>query len=163
MPSYLVVADQTAQSVQLLDRLREIAAADEGAEFVLVVPATPVRHLLVWEEGETLELARSRARDACSRLSAAGLRMVGCRGRRRRPAGGAGRCGRAAPGLGVRRGLDPAARPLALARAPTWSFEPAAFRRAAASSTSSANRRSVVPELDADDVGVSRSALARAD
>jgi hypothetical protein len=79
MPSYLVVADQTAHSAELLDRLREIAAADEGAEFVLVVPATPVRHLLVWEEGETLELARSRARDACSRLTAAGLRMAGCR------------------------------------------------------------------------------------
>jgi hypothetical protein len=78
MPRYLVVAHQTAQSIELLTRLRELARTDERAEFVLVVPATPLRHLLVWEEGETLELARRRAQEACTYLTAAGLRMADC-------------------------------------------------------------------------------------
>jgi hypothetical protein len=79
MSRYLVVAHQTARSAELREQLCRIAAADEDARFVLVVPATPIRHLLVWEEGETLEFARRCARDACAELSAAGLRMAGCR------------------------------------------------------------------------------------
>lgn len=79
MSKYLVVAHQTARSAELREQLCQIAAADEDARFVLVVPATPVPHLLVWEEGETLEFARRCARDACAELAAAGLTMAGCR------------------------------------------------------------------------------------
>jgi hypothetical protein len=79
MSRYLVVAHQTARSAELREQLCQIAEDDEDARFVLVVPAAPVRHLLVWEEGETLEFARRCARDACAELAAAGLRMAACR------------------------------------------------------------------------------------
>ena len=46
MARYLIVAHQTVTSPQLLSRVRELREQDEGAEFVLLVPATPVRHLL---------------------------------------------------------------------------------------------------------------------
>ena len=53
MSNYLVVAHQTATSPELLRRASEIADRDSGALFTLLVPATPVVHLLTWEEGET--------------------------------------------------------------------------------------------------------------
>lgn len=46
MARYLVVAHETATNPVLSERLREIQAQDSGAEFTLLVPATPVRHLL---------------------------------------------------------------------------------------------------------------------
>jgi hypothetical protein len=46
MARYLVVAHQTATSPELLARVDELRAQDPQAEFVLLVPATPVRHLL---------------------------------------------------------------------------------------------------------------------
>jgi hypothetical protein len=79
MARYLVPAGQTAHSGELLERLRRITTAGERAEFVLVVPATLLRHLAISEEGETLELARRRAADACARLTTAGLRLIGRR------------------------------------------------------------------------------------
>jgi hypothetical protein len=48
MTKYLVVAHETASSPFLLEELRHIQAEDETAEFTLLVPATPVRHLLLW-------------------------------------------------------------------------------------------------------------------
>jgi len=45
MAKYLVVAHQTVTNPMLLDQLKKIAAEDQGAEFTLLVPATPVRHL----------------------------------------------------------------------------------------------------------------------
>lgn len=68
MGRYLVVANQTASSPELLSKLRELAAEDAGAEFVLLVPATPVRHSLSGTvEGESIELAR-RAGEAARAL-----------------------------------------------------------------------------------------------
>ena len=64
MSSYLVVAHQTATSPELLQRLSELAAEDPQAEFTLLVPATPLTHLLVWEEGETYQVAENRAEEA---------------------------------------------------------------------------------------------------
>ena len=52
MSNYLVVAHQTATSPELLRRA-SVADRDSGALFTLLVPATPVVHLLTWEEGET--------------------------------------------------------------------------------------------------------------
>jgi hypothetical protein len=74
--SYLVVAHQTAECPQLRDRLLAIAGEDQGARFSLIVPATPITHRLVWEEGETHAAARDRARSAASRWRTAGLPVV---------------------------------------------------------------------------------------
>lgn len=57
MARYLVVAHQTAASPELLSKLRQLAAEDPSAEFVLLVPATPISHLLTWVEGEAAEIA----------------------------------------------------------------------------------------------------------
>jgi hypothetical protein len=46
MARYLVVAHETVTSPELLKVVRGLGRQDGGAEFVLLVPATPVRHLL---------------------------------------------------------------------------------------------------------------------
>jgi hypothetical protein len=46
MARYLVVAHETVSSPLLLDAVRGVRKQDAEAEFVLLVPATPVRHLL---------------------------------------------------------------------------------------------------------------------
>jgi hypothetical protein len=79
MARYLLIAHQTADCAELQDAARSIAGEDSKAEFVLLVPATPVCNLLVWEEGETNEVARQRAASARSRLEAHGLRVVEAR------------------------------------------------------------------------------------
>ncbi len=75
MPRYLVVAHQTATGKSLLDRLRELAAKDRSAEFSLLVPATPVNHLLTWEKGESRAIAEERGEEARRMLGDAGLRV----------------------------------------------------------------------------------------
>jgi len=74
-----VVAHQTAGSPEVVERVREIASTDPAAEFVLLVPATPVSHLLLWEEGETLKIARRRAETAKARLQAVTTQAVAAR------------------------------------------------------------------------------------
>jgi hypothetical protein len=76
MALYLVVAHQTAASPELLDALHDVAVRDTEAGFVLLVPATPVTHLLTWTEGESLDVARATATDAGRVLRAAGLALV---------------------------------------------------------------------------------------
>ena len=46
MTRYLVVAHETVTNPELLKQLRVIREQEGEAEFVLLVPATPVRHLL---------------------------------------------------------------------------------------------------------------------
>jgi hypothetical protein len=46
MSRYLVVAHETVTNPALLDEVRSVREQDPEAEFVLLVPATPVRHLL---------------------------------------------------------------------------------------------------------------------
>ncbi|HEY4025082.1 MAG TPA: hypothetical protein VGO86_01525 [Candidatus Dormibacteraeota bacterium] len=79
MARYLLVAHQTAQSDELLTAAVELARKDALAEFVLLVPATPVVSLLVWEEGETVDLARRHAAEARARMEEEGLRIVDAR------------------------------------------------------------------------------------
>lgn len=79
MARYLLVAHQTAQSDELIAAAAGLARDDPGAEFCLLVPATPVSSLLVWEEGETMELARRHAAAARDRLEQHGLRIVDAR------------------------------------------------------------------------------------
>jgi hypothetical protein len=43
---YLVIAHQTVTNPALIQELQDIRKADTTAEFTLLVPATPVRHLL---------------------------------------------------------------------------------------------------------------------
>ncbi len=46
MTRYLVVAHETVTNPDLLKQVRAVKEEDGEAEFVLLVPATPVRHLL---------------------------------------------------------------------------------------------------------------------
>jgi hypothetical protein len=80
MARYLIVAHQTAGSPELLERVKELAAADPAAEFTLLVPATPTDHLLHnWEEGEARQLARRRAEEATRRLAEGGVKLAAAR------------------------------------------------------------------------------------
>jgi hypothetical protein len=76
MARHLIVAHQTAGSIELVDRVLELAERDPKAEFVLLVPATPTGHLLHWEEGEARQLATHRAREASAALRTAGVEVV---------------------------------------------------------------------------------------
>jgi hypothetical protein len=76
MGSYLLVAHQTAESEELLSAARELHREDPTARFVMLVPATPVGHMLAWEEGETREVARRAADSARERLQEHGLDVV---------------------------------------------------------------------------------------
>ena len=69
------MAHQTAESEELLEAAKNLARDDPEAEFALLVPATPVGKLLVWEEGETVDVARRRAASAKARLESHGLRV----------------------------------------------------------------------------------------
>ena len=79
MARHLIVAHQTAGSLELVDRVLELAERDPKAEFVLLVPATPTGHLLHWEEGEARQLAALRAREASEALRTAGVEVVAAR------------------------------------------------------------------------------------
>jgi hypothetical protein len=79
MARHLIVAHQTAGSIELVDRVLELAERDPKAEFVLLVPATPTGHLLHWEEGEARQLATLRAREASEALRTAGVEVVAAR------------------------------------------------------------------------------------
>lgn len=79
MGKYLVVAHQTAASPELIARLQQLERDSPGSEFVLLVPATPVRHLLTWEEGNARQVAQERAMEAKNALRAAGINVVDAR------------------------------------------------------------------------------------
>jgi len=74
--NYLVLAHQTATSRALLEKLREIAGRNQGAKFTLLVPATPVQHLLTWTEGESIAAARRTALEARTLFEQSGLRVA---------------------------------------------------------------------------------------
>ncbi len=71
MARYLVVAHQTAASLELVERVKALASSDRAAEFVLLVPETPVEHLPEPGEGDAAEVARRRAENAKAHLQAA--------------------------------------------------------------------------------------------
>src|SRR6266571_4198569 len=79
MGKYLLVAHQTAESTELFEAAKELAAHDSHARFTLLVPATPVGDLLTWEDGETKEVARRRAKSAVAALQRNGINVVGVR------------------------------------------------------------------------------------
>ena len=62
MARYLVVAHETVTSPELLKVVRGVREQDAEAEFVLLVPATPVRHLLFRKGDEHDAEATARKR-----------------------------------------------------------------------------------------------------
>jgi nucleotide-binding universal stress UspA family protein len=65
MTRLLAVAHQTAETDEFLEAVRSAAAGD--CEVVLLIPATPVKHLTSWTSGESRAIAREKA-DAVRRL-----------------------------------------------------------------------------------------------
>jgi hypothetical protein len=76
MPNYMLVANQTIQSVELRDAALDLQARDPAAEMTLIVPATRVVHGLIWDEDETRAAARSRVEEGLALLKAAGINVV---------------------------------------------------------------------------------------
>lgn len=77
MPRYLVVAHQTADSEELGQAVLELAGQEPDAEFVLLVPATPIHHLGTWTEGESHAVAERQAASARHKFEEAGVRIAG--------------------------------------------------------------------------------------
>jgi bacterioferritin len=76
MSRYLVLANQTASSTELTSAIREIVHKESDAEFVLLVPATPVEDLLDWQEGDNQSIAKRTGQTAKEYLERAGARVV---------------------------------------------------------------------------------------
>ena len=81
MPTYLVVANQTTTSPRLLEELRDVARREPGAEFVLVVPATPVRDLFFRRstDEKAEAVARRHADKGRAYLTRGGVTVVDAR------------------------------------------------------------------------------------
>lgn len=77
MTTYLVVANQTAISTELSNALLAQTEQDNRAEFILVVPATPVDNLLTHEAGQARQIAARRAGRALTQLTDMGVPIVG--------------------------------------------------------------------------------------
>lgn len=67
MRSYLVVGNQTLDSPELAEVIRERLAAGP-AKFHIVVPATPVQRGLTWDEDQARIAAQDRLTAAITRL-----------------------------------------------------------------------------------------------
>jgi len=79
MTRFLAVAHQTSEAEEFVAAVRDAAARDPDAEFLLLVPATPVRHLGTWTEGESEAVAANKARAARDRLERAGVKVAEAR------------------------------------------------------------------------------------
>ena len=76
---FLAVAHQTADAREFLDAIRAAAEREAATEFVVLVPATPVRHLATWTQGESRAVAAERASTTRRRLEDLGVRVVDAR------------------------------------------------------------------------------------
>jgi len=72
MLTHLVVAHQTAESPQLTNRLKALAASNQGTSFVLLVPATSIEQVTA----SPRQMAGERAKAASSALQAAGVNVT---------------------------------------------------------------------------------------
>jgi hypothetical protein len=80
MSRYLVVAHSTVTNPRLLEQLRTMTKDDPQAEFVLLVPATAVRHLPFRSREQEPELAaRKLANRARAMFTKKGLNLVDAR------------------------------------------------------------------------------------
>lgn len=76
MRSYLVVGNQTLDSPELLEAIRE-RTAREAATFHVVVPATPIQRGLIWDEDEARAVATVRLDAALDRFRSLGAIVTG--------------------------------------------------------------------------------------
>lgn len=76
MRSYLVVGNQTLDSPELTEAIRERMASGP-ARFHIVVPATPVQRGLTWDEDEARIVAQDRLTAAISRLVELDVEVTG--------------------------------------------------------------------------------------
>ena len=76
MTRYLVLASQTASSPELSDAIGRILQHDTDAEFVLLIPATPVEDLLEWQPDDGETVAKRTGEAARAQLEAIGARVV---------------------------------------------------------------------------------------
>ena len=80
MARYLAVAHQTSESDEFVKAVHAAVKDDPDAEVVLVVPATPIKHLLdAYTEGQVERIAEARAGAARERLEAAGVKVADAR------------------------------------------------------------------------------------
>jgi len=71
----LAVAHQTAEAAEFLAAVESAATVDR-TEVVVLVPATPVKHLASWTQGESRAIAQARAEAARQLLENAGVDVV---------------------------------------------------------------------------------------
>ena len=76
MARYLILANQTAASPELTEAVKQIVAGDAEAEFVLLVPATPVEDLLDWQDGDAETVATRTAQAAKDHLERVGAKVA---------------------------------------------------------------------------------------
>jgi hypothetical protein len=77
MTRLLAVAHQTAETDEFLEAVR--SAATDGSEVVLLIPATPVKHLTSWTSGESRAIAREKADKVRRLLEGSGVEVVDAR------------------------------------------------------------------------------------
>jgi bacterioferritin len=76
MPRYLILANQTAASPELTEVVKQIVAREPEAEFVLLVPATPIEYLLDWQDGDAETVATRTAQAAKDHLERVGAKVA---------------------------------------------------------------------------------------
>ena len=76
MGRYLILANQTAASPELTSAVQEIIKKETNAEFVLLVPATPVEDLLDWQDGDSETIAKRTAQAAKEHLEKVGAKVA---------------------------------------------------------------------------------------
>lgn len=76
MSKYLILANQTASSPELVGAVQELVEKNGGAEFVMVVPATPVEDLLDWQNGDSQSIAKRTAQAAKAELEKVGAKIL---------------------------------------------------------------------------------------
>ncbi len=76
MPRYLIVAHQTASSIELLQTVQAILVEQPGSALALLVPETPIEDLLEWQEGDSATVAQQVAEAAKTRLEEMGATVI---------------------------------------------------------------------------------------
>lgn len=76
MTRYLVLAQQTATSRELMKTLKEIAGREPDAAFTLLVPSAPLNYWRTWDETKTRAYAENQADLAREMLRREGLELA---------------------------------------------------------------------------------------
>ena len=76
MPTFLIVAYQTAGGRALRKVIDDVTLQNEGVEFRLLVPATRTQHLFTWTAGESEAVARATAQTVAEHLRSSGVPLV---------------------------------------------------------------------------------------